>query len=439
LAHLFFSLGVPTSLDAKCRCHQDDAARLYRRALDAARRLGVIEPLVLGETWTALGDVLEQAGRPQEALDAYRRASAMVRDDLLLTVQLLLKRARVRERSGAFVAALRDVTRAERLLASTRSATASSLRATAASLRATVHAGQEQPRRALAAAERAVRQATEAGELREVARALSVLDWAHLELGSIDQAVHEERVAEIYESLGEPHRAAAALGNQGAVHYWQGRWDDALRCYLAAHQAYELTGDVINAATQQANVGELLLDRGQVADARPTIVEAARTHRAVGFVDGALFDEIQLGRLLLAEGDHAEAERVLDAVVQEAGSLGLRTTELQAAVHLAAVRLDAGRATGAIALLAAAERAAGSDAALLGASVELVRGLAFRAAGDEGSARRAIEDGVRVARELGLRYELGLLLTAHHGEAERQEGRALLAELGVPVDQLLSV
>ncbi|HET6968677.1 MAG TPA: tetratricopeptide repeat protein, partial [Ornithinibacter sp.] len=241
----------------------------------------------------------------------------------------------------------------------------------------------------------------------------------------------------IYEQLGEPHRAAAALGNQGAVHYWLGRWDEALACYERAHRAYVATGDVINAATQQGNMGELLLNRGEVARARPMVVEAARTHRAVGFVDGALFDEVQVGRLLQAEGDHPGAELVLDAVVREAEQLGLHSTALLAAVHLAECRLGDGRPAGGLDVLAAAEEAAGEDAALLAPMVALVRSTALEALGDDEGARRVRDEGVAAARSLGLRYELGLLLVRHDDAELREEGRALLAELDALPGQLI--
>jgi class 3 adenylate cyclase/tetratricopeptide (TPR) repeat protein len=423
---------------ARAAYAHEDAAALYARALDAGRRLDGISPERLASTWTALGDVLEQAGRPEEALDAYRRATPLVGKDPVARAELVLKRARVRERSGAFVSALRDVTIAERLLEGWVEPTAEVVRVAAAALRATIHEGQEQPRRALAVATLAASRATELGELRELARALSVMDWAHLELGELDLAIHEQRIAEIYEGLGEPHRAAAALGNQGAVNYWLGQWDEALDCYERAHRAYVQTGDVINAATQQGNVGELLLNRGKIAEARPMVVEAARTHRAVGFLDGALFDEIQVGRLLEAEGDFTGAELILDAVVREARGHGLHTTALHAAIHLADCRLSDGRPVGALEVLEEAEASAGEDAALLGTLVALVRSKALAATGDVDGAAQVREEGIAAARRMGLHYELGLLLVWHDDPALREEGRALLAELDAEPAQLIA-
>ena len=135
-------------------------------------------------------------------------------------------------------------------------------------MRAIVRQGQEQPRRALAAAQDAAAEAERLGELRELAKAFNVIDTAHAFLGEMDRAVHHRRVVEIHEMLGEPHRAAATLGNHGFFLYWQGRWDEALDCYRRAHAANVLTGDVVNAAVHQANAAELLINRREYAEAR---------------------------------------------------------------------------------------------------------------------------------------------------------------------------
>jgi hypothetical protein len=191
------------------------------------------------------------------------------------------------------------------------------------------------------------------------------------------------------------------------------------------------TGDVVNAAVHQANVAELLINRRRFAAARPMILAAAQTHRAVGFTDGALFDEIQLGRLLLGGGDLSGATRVLEVVLQEASSLSLYGTALEAAVHLAACFLQEGRAQDALSMLAEAEQAAGSEAALFAASVGLVRAEALARLGDAEGARDQRGAAVTAARRMDLLYELGLLLAVEDDPAASAEGRAILDGLGV--------
>ena len=227
-----------------------EAAALYRRALDAARRLPGVSATEQVETWISLGDVLERSGRFDDALSAYRRATPLTGDDVVARARTLLKRARVRERAGAFVAAQRELRSAERAVADDRSDDADRVRTAAATLRAIVHEGREQPRRALRVAEKAAADAERLGELHDVARAYSVMDWAYVSLGTPELAVHQPRAIEIYESLGLPHRAATALGNLGALHFWAGRWTEAEECYRRAHEALVRTGDVVNCRTR---------------------------------------------------------------------------------------------------------------------------------------------------------------------------------------------
>jgi class 3 adenylate cyclase/tetratricopeptide (TPR) repeat protein len=428
--------GVLAADRARAAYANTDAAAMYRRALDAARRLDSVGTDERLQTWTKLGDVLEQAGRLEEALDAYRRASALAGTRAVPRALSLLKRARARERAGAFVAALRELTVAERALAGDPSDEASRVRVAIHTYRAVVHEGQEQPNRALAAAQRAAAEAEQLGELRELAKAYDVIDWAHAVRGELEQAVHAPLIVEIHRSLGEGERAAGALGNHGAVQYWLGHWSEALDSYERAGEAYRRRGDVVNAAIQQSNVAELLINRRQFAAARTVIVEAVRTHRAVGFVDGALFDEIQLGRLVLGEGNPARAAGMLRAVRAEASSFELRGTALQAGIHLAECLVADGDSDEALEVLADAERAAVAEVAVFAASVALVRGLALGTQGEIDAARATVGLGIAAARRMGMTYELGMLLILDAeltgSESSREEGLAILLTLDVP-------
>ena len=301
--------------------------------------------------------MLEQAGLPDEALEAYRRATALARDDDVEWARLVLRRARVRERSGSFVTALRELRVAERRLEGVderRGDPCASGRRDDAGHRA------RGPGAAPASAGgggasrgggRGDRRAPGPRQRLQRHRLGPRRSWA-----TSTRRSTRPRIVEIYHSLGEPHRAAGALGNQGAVFYWLGRWDEALDCYWRAHEAYALSGDVVNAAVHQANAAELLINRGDLVRGREAILEAQQTHRAVGFNDGALFDEVQVGRLLLAEGEVDAAAAVLQAALDEATTMGLQGTVLDAAVHLAACHVAAGRGQDALEVLASAEQ-----------------------------------------------------------------------------------
>ena len=142
-----------------------DAAALYRRALEAARRLGEVKPDQVRATWTALGDVLEQAGLPEGAMDAYRRATALAGDDQL-------ERARsfssVRGLGSVLAgSSLHSWSSAQRsgLWPDDPSEGAERVRVASMTMRAIIRQGQEQPRRALHAAQRAAADAEQVDEL----------------------------------------------------------------------------------------------------------------------------------------------------------------------------------------------------------------------------------------------------------------------------------
>ena len=418
-----------------------EAAAHYRRALDSVRRLSGVDPDEVRSTWVLVGDVLEQAGLLEDALDAYRKASALVTDDAVERAQILLKRARARERAGRFVAAQRELGVAERLLEGQEGDEAARVRVAILTLRAIVREGQERPRKALAEARRAAEAAERLGEAAQLAKAYSVMDYAHVRLGEPERAKYAPLIIEIYEALGEPDRAASALGNGGAVAFVLGRWSEALDCYRRAEAAYARTGDVVNAAAAQSNIGELLINRGQLEAARAALTDAARTHRAVGHVDGALFDEIQLGRLLRGQGEHEKAAELLEAARNQAAALHLTGFALHATIHLAECLVDQQRSDDALAILAEAERAAGEEAGMFAASVALVRALALSASDALVEAATATAAGIAEARRSGMRYELGLLLVLHSeicerlgvdtAERDRAEGVALLESLEV--------
>jgi class 3 adenylate cyclase/predicted ATPase len=419
-----------------------DAAAQYRLALDAARRVDDLDEDEIVNTWTALGDVLQQAGMLEDALDAYRRAFRFVRDDPRAETKtmLLCKRAGVRQRAGAFSAALRELTIAERLVAHVDGAAAANSLVAIRRLRASVRSNQGQPRAVLEVAEEVAIEAQRLGNTIELAKSYQLIDWAHILLGEPELAVHGARSVALYEKLGEMDLLAAAVINQGSLAYWLGRWDEAIDCYRQAEQAYSKLGDVVHAAIAKSNAGELLVSRGEYAEASPLLRDAARTHRAVGYTDGALFSEIQLGRLAIGTGDLDDAIAVLTAARNAANELRLSDREVEATIQLGDALVAAGRSEAALAAITETE-AAVSEATAYAPALNLVRARALAALGALVDADAAATSGIGKARTMGTLYELALLLVLRADVAEqlgvgapvddRREGRALLDGLAV--------
>ena len=183
----------------------------------------------------------------------------------------------------------------------------------------------------------------------------------------------------------------------------------------------------MNAAVQQANIAELLINRASLRGGRPMILEAAQTHRAVGFTDGALFDEIQLGRLLLGEGDLRGRSACSRTSLEEATSLGAarhRPGGRRPPGRLPARRVGAPMRRSPFSWTA--EQAAGSEAALFAASVELVRSEALTRLGDADGAARAPSEAVRRGAEDGSPLRARVCCWSWTTTRHRQRAEALL-------------
>ncbi len=420
-----------------------EAARLYRLALDAARRLPEVGDPDRVAVWTALGEVSERAGMFEAALDAYRHGSQLVRGDPLARAELLWQRAGVRDRKGAFSSALRELTTAARLLGRIDAPEAWKLRARITSLAATIRMGQERPRDALRMALRARALARRADERFALAVALEVENEARFLLGGGAGSDGLREALSIAEEIGRLGQASVIRGNLGVIAFFAGRWDEAMSWYSSSRAIYLQRGDVVDAAVVDTNIAELLVKRGRLDEAEPLLERAIRCLRATEFAEGVSCAELQLARLFVQRAEFEKADGVLERVAEVFASLGQTSRSLECALLQAESGLRAGRPTAALAGMERAAAAAGADAALLAPQIAHARARALAALGRHGEARRELETGLASAREQDLAYEKALLLLARaeitrlQGEqpnpADLEEATSILRGLGVPL------
>jgi class 3 adenylate cyclase/tetratricopeptide (TPR) repeat protein len=398
-----------------------EAAAYYEAALSAARRVADVTDAERVAMWRGLGDVRVQMGMFDGALDAYRRGSRIVAADPVAGAELAVLRARAEEQAGAYSSALRETASATRRLASLDTPDARRGRARVTAFRAIVRQAQERPREALLVAERAVHEAEQAGELRALAQAYAVMDWAHIMVGHPERAVYGTRALALYEELGDLPAQAAITNNLGAQAYFDGRWDDAIGFYERSRAASLRAGNAVHAAIGALNLGEILVNQGRLDEAEPLLRGAARVLRASRH-DAAQATDIQLGRALMERGRFNEAEARLVHARDEAVSGGRRDSALEAAIHLADCRLRRGHAAQALDALRTARHDARDASALYVAQVAPVEARALGALGRFDEAREACRVGIDEARDQGLVYELALVLIAQ-AEVEVRSGR----------------
>jgi class 3 adenylate cyclase/tetratricopeptide (TPR) repeat protein len=417
------------------------AGTFYGRALAAARYLKEMPDEDRAEVSQSLGDVLEQAGLYDQALEAYRRSMRLSGGDGFFCADLHLKRAQVRMRKGGYATALRDIAEGLRIVGDRSTPAAVAMRARLISLRSTVRMAQQRPREALALAEQAAAEARVAGEMQALARAFTTMDWAHFVLGHPDQVVHGDEAVKIYESLGLLDKAADVINNMGGFAYFSGRWDESISLYTRSRETYLRAGNDVLAAMVGANMGEVLLSQAKLKEAEPILDEAVRVLRAAGNQDDAINAELHLAHLMSERGDAARASDLLLKVRKDALDLGQTLYAFEAGLYLAACKLQEGDPQGALDGIAEATARGGEEAKFFEAKRARISAAALVEMERFEEASAELESGLRSALDLGLPHDEALIRVARISLAHKtgvepaadevEKTNRLLAQLGI--------
>lgn len=418
-----------------------DAAVHYRRALEAGRRLPDVDDDERAIVWTALGDVCERAGLFDEALDAYRRASHLVVDDELRQVDLYLKRALVRRRSGAYRTALGELTKAMHVVEGGRSDDELRARARLATERAAIRRWQQRPAEALRHAEAAEVDARQVNDLPTLGKTLDLIHWAHLMTGDSDHAPPYEETLEIYESLGDLSSVAEVWNNRGAGAFYAGRWEESIEAYARASAADRQAGNDVGSAIASANVAEVLINQRRYAEAEPMLMTSLRVLRASGHAPAVAFAESELARLWLRRGDLDRAETLLLDIRERSVDAGEALTALNADLLLTEAKLIGGDATEAGERLDTTTADGGELLEFFAPAIGRLSALIAAERGSIDEALEHVEVALDQAKGQGLLYEQMLLLLAKADisraagrdvdAADENEASRLIDELGV--------
>ena len=382
-----------------------DAGRFYERAIDASGRIKTLGTDELGSTWRSLGEVRDAAGDYRGAVEAFKVAARLLKDDAVARAEILLKRAIAWARLGSYSAALRDTTAGLDSVKSLDTAEAKNSSNSLLALRAQVLLQQGRPREAIAIATEVVREAEPLGPSRALAIAYDALDGAYFELGEPEKAVHEIKALEIYREIGAARAAAVIASNLGVTAYAEGRWREASDYYTHSRDELERLGDATQAAFASANLGEVLISRGLLDEAEKVLDDARATLRAAEHLTGSIFAETQLARLALVRGSTETAVEDLARLVEEAASIGSTAFGLEASIYLAGAHVQDGDSERALGVLADAERTFGLDSSPLVAHLARVRASALRETGDLEGAREQLALALTIARRQRLLYE----------------------------------
>ena len=259
---------------------------------------------------------------------------------------------------------------------------------------------------------RAADEARAAGDLETLARALTHIDYADLQMGRADLGSNTREAVTLFEGLGDLGFESVARSNLGGYAFYAGRWEEAVDWYTSSRRLEVKIGRLYSAAEIDVALGEILIHQRHFDRADEVLGEAVRVLRASGVESSCAYGEMQQARILLARGDHDGARELAGRVTATFLALDSPVTALEATLVRAEAEVAAGRPADALATVAAAEQATRGEGASLIARSSLVRSRALLALGRLEEAGQMIETGLDSAIEQKLPYEQALLLLA---------------------------
>jgi class 3 adenylate cyclase/tetratricopeptide (TPR) repeat protein len=420
------------SLVAGLRAHDKwanvEAADFYRRALDAAPHVAALGPGAVADVWESLADVLELAGEFENAGAALAEARALAPADA--QAGLLLKEGKLRaERMGRYAEAIEWYERGYEVAGK-------STRLPLAMAHAAARFRQGEFEDCISRCKEIVRQAHESSDLATVAHAYYLLHVVYTMTGSAERAAFRGLALPIYEELGDLSGQASVLNNLGIEAYYEGRWDEALELYEGSRELRRRTGDVTQVAVQTNNIGEILSDQGRLEEAEELFRQSMHVADVAGHELTSYVARSNLGRAATRAGRFNEAESLLEQALRSFRDMGAMFV-IETEARLAELDALRGRPDAALAratpTLVAAREAGGL--APVEALLHRIIGMAHTELGDADQARRALNEGIAVARKADAPYEVALTLHERarvfdDPEAAR-EAAAIFARLGV--------
>ena len=424
-----------------------DAGAHYRRAADLAQDLG--EARLEGQAREKLGDTLYRSGRFDEALDMLEQAGTIFQrlgeyDRYIWTVALSGEICSFGGRAALGIERVETVVRTleEGGLLALPSSSMADLYAALSSLNYHRNRWQE----AVDAAGIAVSVAEATGNQRALGAAGI---WQGLSLGMLDRLSEGRHVfarsAGIGQVLGDPWLLGVADYHQGIAALPAGDFDEGERLIRRSLGSVRQAGLANLATFARAQLSELLVTRGQWAEARIEAERAEAESASLGPRPGASYPLCALGHILLLLGERdAGLQRLRDALAmarQYDYDLGI--TRAQQILAWQAVR--EGRPADALNCLSGvleSERIAGRR------WFPFVYAWALLDLDDDKRAAEVLAEARQQAVAAGARTDLpGLLLLSaklairqHRWEVATdalEEGLALARSIGLPYDEAL--
>jgi tetratricopeptide (TPR) repeat protein len=383
-----------------------EAADLYTRALESAKRLSDVTTKELSALQTAQADCWFQAAEYRKAAASYASSFRLVKGDKLAEAKLLLKRSWIEEKLGKVRNALTWAARARNAVKDREDKEALSQAARSTSWYASLlhHGGR--PKDALRWAERAAIAARAADDQDALGGSLYVM-------GALknDQEILQKSL-EAYQRSGNLMRQASLLSDLGVACQSQGRWEEALSYYKRSLVESAKIGNLVTVALARINIAEILIDRGELVEAEEQLLKTLPLWKASQYRFFLAACLSLLARLSLRAGRPEEAIKRLEESRSHFVHVGAEDEVPPVDARIAECCLAMGDTDSALALADKLLDRAGSSESTrkLTPLLKRIRAHALMRRGDLAGAREALEASLAVARERNELFEILLTL-----------------------------
>lgn len=291
-----------------------EATELFRRAVDAARRLprGQVPVADIARTLESLGDCWFTIGITDAAAQAYREAYREAREDRLLAGRMVAKQAMVEQRLRRFPHAMRRLRRGLHHLDDAVGAEAHVVRSMLQVRYAISRISQGRVPEAIGWGTAAVDEAERSGDLKALAPAYATLHGIYLAAGQESYRTLGSLALQSYVDLDDLSGQAQCTNNLAVEALENSRWVEAATMFGRAAELYRRIGDTDNEGVATCNHAEVLVNQSRIADADPLLTEALRTAYSVSDDELVALVVRQQGRALVRRGDPAAGLGLLE-------------------------------------------------------------------------------------------------------------------------------
>ncbi|HUG74877.1 MAG TPA: tetratricopeptide repeat protein [Acidimicrobiia bacterium] len=409
-----------------------EATELYLSALRASDHLAGIDAREVLAAAEALGEMAGLAGKPEVALQAFKRAQQLTPAGSIDAVRLLRRKGALQRDQGDYPSAVALMEKGLTALDSDETAEAAAERVELMlALVGTLYrlgdfqAASDWCRRALSEAQRIDHRSG-------LAHGAFLMIIINLALGYDDPRDYGAEALQIYEDLGDLVGQGKVWNNLGMAAYYRGDWNSTVEAWERSRDTQTRAGDAAGAATSVNNLGEVFSDRGDLDRAEEMFRDALRAYEAAGFPTGVALATSNLARVEARRGRRRTAVEMLEQAKTLFAELGEQAFVTETQLRIAEAHAFGGAFAEAQSALAEISTSSGVPG--LEACIDRIRGVTAWHAGDHAAAESLLTSSVTSATEAAIPYERALsqdLLAKLSGDdATQRAADETLGDLG---------